>query len=234
MTTTTKQKPSAEEGRARLIKLIHVARRDLERAGRMDEPGYRELLRAASNGRHDSAADMSYTELKAALVRLQQAGFQARKAPSKRPMAMAPEDRKARALWLFLHVLGVVKDPSEQALAAYVRRIAKVDDLRWARGVRADLPKYPGRSELIIESLKKWAMRFLPAIVGQLKAEVIKAGQAGQLSPEQVQHALDAQSILNHGEGFDVYWWAWESLMLALNRPILADLSALRTKGAQK
>lgn len=223
MTTTTKQKPSAEEGRARLIKLIHVARRDLERAGRMDEPGYRELLRAASNGRHDSAANMSYTALKAALVRLQQAGFQARKAPSKRPLALAPEDRKARALWLFLHALGVVKDPSEQALAAYVRRIAKVDDLRWVNSAG---------SMALIESLKKWAMRFLPAIVGQLKAEVIKAGRDDQLSPEQVQHALAAQSILNHGKGFDVYWWAWESLMLALGRPILADLSALRTKEA--
>lgn len=231
-TVAANSKPSAKAGRARLIVEVHVARRELERAGRLDEPGYRELLRAASNGRHASAKDMSYTDLKAAMVLFEKAGFVKRaKAPYKRPLATAPDHRKVRALWLFLHTLGVVRDPSEQALADYVKRIAKVDDLRFARGVRGDLPNYRDRADLLIESLKAWAMRFLPAIVAQLREEVIAAHQATPLTPEQAELAMDAQHYLNRGQGFDMHWWAWECLTTLLQRPIpgeLADMPAAR------
>lgn len=40
------------------------------------------------------------------------------------------------APWRAVHELGVVRDPSEAALARYVRRIGGTDDLRWNRGVR--------------------------------------------------------------------------------------------------
>lgn len=123
---TTTQKPSTDAGRTRLIKLIHVARRDLERAGHLDEPGYRDILRAASDGRHDSAADMSYSDLKKAIERFKQAGFQTRKAIGDRSQTVNPDASKVRALWLFLHALDVVKDPSERALAAYVKLIARI------------------------------------------------------------------------------------------------------------
>ncbi|MDA8449799.1 regulatory protein GemA [Acidovorax sp. GBBC 3332] len=216
--TTTKTKPSAEAGRSRLIKLIHVARRELERAGTLDEPGYRDMLRSVSKGRHDSASEMSYTELNAALDRLKGVGFKVRKQPGTRSMAGSLEARKARALWLFLHHgLGVVKDPSEQALAAYVRRIAKVDDLRWAHG---------DRTAQVIESLKAWAMRFLPAAVHSLRDQALAAGP-GALSPDQIEHALAAQHALERGEGFDMHWAAWEHLMQALGRPISADLAPI-------
>lgn len=214
----TNQTPSAQAGRARLIKLIHVARRELERAGRLDEPGYRGLLRAASAGRHDSAADMSYTALKEALERLKRAGFQVRRAVGTRPLDTQPQASKARALWLFLHALGAVEDPGEQALAAYVKRIAKVDDLRWARGDRA---------YVVIESLKKWAMRFLPAAVEQLKRELVALAIAQPLTPEQAAQGNQAQRHLADGTGFDKHWWAWECLMHALGRPMAAELAAL-------
>ena len=217
---TTMQKPSADAGRARLIKLIHVARRDLERAGHLDEPGYRDILRAASDGRHDSAANMSYSELKKAMERFKQAGFQTRKAAGDRTQTVNPDASKVRALWLFLHALGVVKDPSERALAAYVKRIAKVDDLRWARGRVIDT---------LIETLKKWAMRgALPAAVAKLREEVIAAHRARPLAPGQAELAMEAQEYLNRGQGFDMHWWAWECLMGALGRPIAADLAALK------
>lgn len=220
MTTTTKTKPSAEDGRARLIKLIHVAWRELERAGTLDEPGYRDILRAASKGRHDSSGAMSYTDLKVALDRLKACGFTVRKAAGTRPMATFPEARKVRALWLFLHGLGLVKDPSEQALATYVRRIAKVDDLRWAHG---------DRTAEVIESLKAWAMRFLPAAVHSLRDQALAAGP-GALSPDQIEHAMAAQEALQRGDGFDLHWQAWEHLMQALGRPISADLAAIGSK----
>ncbi|ADU99786.1 regulatory protein GemA [Alicycliphilus denitrificans] len=221
--TTTTSKPSADAGRARYIKLIHVARRDLERAGRLDEPGYRDILRAASNGRHDSTATMSYTQLKAAFERFQRAGFQSRSAAGQRRQAVSPDASKVRALWLFLHALGAVKDPSEKALAAYVKRIAKVDDLHWASGRAIDT---------LIETLKKWAMRSLPAAVAALRQEVIAAHRATPMTADQAELAQRAHMYLLRGQGFDMHWWAWECLMLALDRPILAHLSALRTKEA--
>lgn len=218
--TLPAKNPSATAGRARLIKIIHVARRDLERAGHLDEPGYREILRAASNGRHESTADMNYSSLKVALTRFEKAGFRVRSTAKARPISASPEDAKVRALWLFLHALGIVKDPSEQALAAYVKRIAKVDDLRWARGTRPDLntPRY--RTELLIETLKKWGMRYLPAIVADLLSEAVEAARAGQLSKDQADLALKAQFTLRDGQGFDKHWDAWEYLMKALGRPI--------------
>ncbi|WOI47011.1 regulatory protein GemA [Acidovorax sp. BLS4] len=218
---TTKQKPSADAGRARLIKLVHVARGDLERAGTLDEPGYREILRAASGGRHDSSAAMSYADLKAALERLKRAGFKVRKRTGSRPMTVNPDASKVRALWLFLHALGEVRDPSETALAAYVKRIANVDDLRWARGEAV---------ETLVETLKKWAMRRLPSAVAALRTEVIAAHRNSPLSPAQAELALQAQRYLNRGEGFDMHWWAWECLMEALQRPVAADLAALPRK----
>lgn len=221
--TTTISKPSADAGRARYIKLIHVARRDLERAGRLDEPGYRDILRAASNGRHDSTASMSYTQLKAAFERFQQAGFQSRSAAGQRRQAVTPDASKIRALWLFLHVLGAVKDPSEKALAAYVKRIAKVDDLHWASGRAVDT---------LIETLKKWAMRSLPAAVAALRQEVIAVHRVTPLSPAQAELAMQAQAYLNRGQGFDMHWWAWECLMGVLQRPVSAELAVIQPKEA--
>lgn len=218
--TLPAKKPSAAAGRARLIKIIHVARRDLERAGHLDEPGYREILRAASNGRYESTADMNYPALKEALTRFEKAGFRVRSTAKARPVSASPEDAKVRALWLFLHALGIVNDPSEQALTAYVKRIAKVDDMRWTRGMRTDLstPRY--RTELLIETLKKWGMRYLPAAVAGLFTEAVEAARAGQLSQDQAALVLKAQSTLLDGQGFDKHWDAWEYLMNALGRPI--------------
>ena len=221
--TTTTSKPSADAGRARYIKLIHVARRDLERAGRLDEPGYRDILRAASDGRHDSAAAMSYSQLKAAFERFQRAGFQSRSAAGQRRQAINPDASKVRALWLFLHVLGAVKDPSEKALAAYVKRIAKVDDLHWASGRAIDT---------LIETLKKWAMRSLPAAVAALRQEVIAAHRATPLTASQAELAQQADMYLRRGQGFDMHWWAWECLMGALDRSISADVAVLKPQGA--
>lgn len=212
MTTTTK--PSVDAGRARLIKLIHVARRELERSGRLDEPGYREVLRAASRGKQDSTATMNYSELKAALERLKGMGFQVRRTKSggtgDRALTVTPSASKVRALWLFLHVLGEVRDPSERALATYVKRIAHVDDLRWAS---ADV-------DTLVETLKKWAMRRLPVAVAELKAKVSQASSAGALTPEQLALATDGYQALVRGQGFDCYLDAWTCLRGALNLPV--------------
>ena len=145
-------------------------------------------------------------------------GFKVRPKAGDRIQAVYPEARKVRALWLFLHHLGEVRDPSETALAAYVKRMVKVDDLRWARGKRV---------EALIETLKKWVMRRLPEAINKLKADAIAEHRAGRLSPDQVEAIQNALQGLSGDSGFDKHWASWEGLTLALGRPILADIKVL-------
>ena len=152
------RKPQMKDQRQRLIRLIHVAKRDLA----MDEETYRAALQRV--GKKASSSDMTIPELEKVLEHLKRSGFKvrSRKKPS-RALALDAESRKIRALWLFLHQLGAVKNPSEEALAAYVKRITGVDALQWLGGDQA---------ETLIETLKKWAMRYLPAAVLDLKKQV--------------------------------------------------------------
>lgn len=206
----------ANPRRATLIKLIHVARRELGRLSGLDELAYRDILRTIGNS--ESLAAMEISGMERVLAHMKSKGFVVRPKAGGRPQTINPDASKVRALWLFLHVLGEVRDPSETALVTYVKRIAKVDDLRWARGHAVTT---------LIETLKKWAMRRLPAAVEVLRQEVITAHHAEPLTPDRAELARKAQRYLGKGQGFDMYWWAWECLMGALQRPISADLTAL-------
>lgn len=158
-----KPRLAADAERVRLIRLLHVAKRDL----RLQDDVYRQVLLTASNGRASSSSDMTLPELELALSRFKRDGFRVRTKGNSKPdkptptrrHADDPEARKIRALWLMLHELGAVQNPSEAALAAYVKRLTKVDDLHWINGQQA---------ETLIETLKKWALRFLPAELDRL------------------------------------------------------------------
>jgi len=143
--------------------LIHVAKRELG----MDDDAYRAMLRSLELP--DSSANMTVPQLDTVLEHMKRSGFKvlsqgnAAQGTPFWPLAQDPQSRKIRALWLFLHELGAVKDPSEAALAAYVKRMTKVDALQWTND------RQPKR---VIEALKKWAMRFLPQAVKALEQEV--------------------------------------------------------------
>ncbi|MBB4845019.1 phage gp16-like protein [Paucibacter oligotrophus] len=198
----------ATDARARLVKIIHVARRELQ----LEEGTYRELLVCA--GGASSTSEMDIPALDAVLAHLKSKGFKVRataKAGAKgrpdRRQDSSVSARKVRALWLFLADLGVVRDPSERALAAYCKRIAKVDDLHWAR---------PDQMHDLIETLKKWAMRFLPAAIEALKVQAAAEHRRQPFDPElalglqrAVQRALDGS--------FDANRAAWAALTEALN-----------------
>ena len=94
-------------------------------------------------------------------------------------------------------------------LTAYVHRIVKVDDVQWMRG---------GRVEFVSETLKQWCMRFLPAAVLALQAEVIERNDNGLLSPVELDCAARAFKRRKDGEGFDVLWEVWENLRTAAGR----------------
>lgn len=211
MTTKTQK-----EYRNRLIKLIQVARRDLN----LDEPNYRAILFA--QGGNESLAAMPIDGMQKVLDYLKAKGFKVRSTKTDRKQATGKDASKVRALWLFLHELGAVRDPSEAALTAYVKRIAKVDDVQWMRGERGvktpSGPEFKARQDLVIETLKKWGMRFLPSAVATLKTEVQERYDNGLLSPEQLDCAALAFSWVLDGRTFDTYWKVWENLRTAAGR----------------
>nr|WP_283105500.1 regulatory protein GemA [Pseudomonas moorei] len=131
-----------------LIKLIHVARREL----RMDDDTYR-LMLAGMNGLDGatSTADLSVPNLVRVLEQLKQRGFTVRpKNAQQRPMAADGPSRKIRSMWLTLHGLGAVRDPSEEALAKFVLNMTGVATLQWLTGPQASR---------VIENLKQWQQR---------------------------------------------------------------------------
>lgn len=186
--------------RNHLIRLIHVARRDLQ----MADDTYRAIVAQYAAGK-TSSSDCDLLELETILAHLKRAGFKVRK-PTRakptepRPLDMADESKKVRALWLLLHRLGAVHDPSESALATYVRRQAGVDDLRWA-----GRKMYP-----LIEGLKAWAKRVFPA---QLQVRLHALQAAGVIDPRNTLPALYAIAAPRRDpKTFDAMWFAWEYL----------------------
>lgn len=120
---------SASHRRAMLAK-IHVGKKDLQ----LDEDDYRNIL-MQETGR-GSAGDCTEAELERVIDRfrglgwkpLPKAGGNASTRPAQHPMA-----RKARALWISLYHLGVVRIPTEAALEAFAKRQLGCEKLVWAK-----------------------------------------------------------------------------------------------------
>ena len=134
--------------RRQLLAKVHIAKKTLG----LDDASYRDLL-ALKTGKQ-SAAQCSNTQLVDLIEHFKRQGFKARRsAPARakrRTLADGDAQRKVRALWLSLYHLGLIDQPSEPALAAFVKRQAGVDDLRFLM---------PRQSYKVIEALKSWASR---------------------------------------------------------------------------
>ncbi|EIY0667472.1 regulatory protein GemA [Salmonella enterica] len=133
--------------RAALIKTIHIGKKQLG----LDTDTYRQMLLSVTG--INSAGDMNLTQLKKVLDAMRARGFVVRlgkKARSSRPLVDTPQVKKLRALWLEMHQQGKVRDSSEVALQAWVKRETGVDKLQWLE---------PGMASLCIEKLKKWQKR---------------------------------------------------------------------------
>lgn len=154
---------SAQHRRAMIAK-IHVAQKQLA----MDEDDYRQGLFEATG--KTSLRECCDVELAAVLDWLNRLGFSPLQ--SRRGVAQHPMARKARALWISLHHLGVVHNPGEPALEAFARRQLGCDKLQWAR--QSDAAR-------LIEALKAMAER-----AGWAQAD--KHGRP--LGPIELQHGL--------------------------------------------
>jgi phage gp16-like protein len=134
------------DARARLVRLIHVAKRELN----MDDDSYRAMLSGCV--KKDSASTMTVPELERVVERMKRLGFRVKRTPGSaaRPLADDGQSKKIRALWLSLHEAGAVRNSSESALASYVQRQTGVSALQWLT---------PAQASMVIESLKKWLAR---------------------------------------------------------------------------
>lgn len=141
--------------RRSLLAKVHIAKKQLG----LDEDTYRAALRVATG--KESAGACNLRELSDAIAAFRAKGFQDRPAGgSKRAPAQAkapggkladtPHAAKLRALWLSAYHLGIVRDPAESALGAFIKRQTGIDAMRW-------LP--PEDAANAIEALKDWMAR---------------------------------------------------------------------------
>ena len=195
---------TAPDLRRRELAQIHIA---VQQLGITDDD-HRSLLKSvcgvASAGDLDDAGRQRY------LAHLKKLGFKPVRRTGDRTQADDAQSRKIRALWLTLHDLGAVRNPSESALAAYVQRTTRVAALQWLNA---------RQTETVIESLKKWAMRYLPdavtALEAQLAAQLAQACPAGQPHSDAVRVAQQALIKARKFPSFDPMAQAWEALRAA-------------------
>ncbi|MBI5626095.1 MAG: regulatory protein GemA [Nitrosomonadales bacterium] len=135
--------PARFAEKKRDIQIIHIAKQQLA----MDDDTYRAMLWAVA--RVKSSTELDFVGRRNVLDHLEACGFKRTK-PHPRKLADDPQSKKIRALWLELHAAGKVRNPSESALAAFVKRQTGRDALQW-------LNKQEASS--VIEELKKWLAR---------------------------------------------------------------------------
>ena len=113
--------------RAAMAKL-HVAKKELG----FDDGDYRAVLERVTGKR--SSAEMAIGELGRVLDELARLGWApGTKGPRGKPRpADHPAAKKARAMFLSLGLLGVIRNPSEAGLEAFARRQLGTERLQWA------------------------------------------------------------------------------------------------------
>jgi phage gp16-like protein len=134
------------------IKKIHA----LKGALKLEDEVYRQLLGGfkvkSSTKLSIPKADELIKDLeeKAVALGVWEKRKPARKAKTTRKLADDDQSKKIRYLWLQLHKVGKVKDPSETALASYVNRMTNVAALQWLS---------VNQASRVIEAMKKWLER---------------------------------------------------------------------------
>lgn len=130
-------------------KAVHACRRHVPSLA--DDDAWRDFL--ALNGGQRSTKEMNVKQLGTVLDALHAAGAPASPVKKRRVGAAKDQDGVIRDLWRQLWAAGGTDDAGEQALAAWAKRISKVDALAFSR---------PAHKRIMIEALKDWLHR-LPA-----------------------------------------------------------------------
>lgn len=121
---------ASDQRRRSLLAKVHIAKNQL----RLSDDDYVAILIDVVG--QDSAGKCSQAQLERLVRAFEAKGFKATaRAPSRRgnpAIADHPAARKARAMWISLHLLKAIADPSERALEAFARRQLGCDKLQWA------------------------------------------------------------------------------------------------------
>ncbi|EDW6361512.1 regulatory protein GemA [Salmonella enterica subsp. enterica] len=154
--------------RAKLIQLIHVARRE---AG-LDDETYQAKLVAATGKK--TCRDMTLPELETALQAFRASGFK-RKTTRSSSRTRSAIVGKIRAVWGEMHAAGFIQCGSDAALNQYVARMTARQN---GAGVsRADWLT-DALATPVLESLKQWHRRELRASLTRFR-ERLASGPGG-------------------------------------------------------
>jgi hypothetical protein len=130
--------------RRSLLAKVNIGRQQID----MVEDDYRQMLLDTTG--QASLKTCSDQQLARVVERLKQLGFRPIQQKGSAGVAQHPMARKARALWISLFHLGVVRNQGEPAFEAFAKRCLDCDKLVWAR--QSDGFK-------LIEALKNMAVR---------------------------------------------------------------------------
>lgn len=131
-----------------MLATIHIAKKQLG----LDDDTYRDFLERETGKR--SAADLTDVERRKVVLAFERQGFKRSSKGGSRPRAdrlSGPYAGKFQALWIAAWNLGIVENPSDAALIAFVKRQTGIAHGRWLRD--------PEAAAKVIEALKDWMRR---------------------------------------------------------------------------
>lgn len=141
---------------SKLLKLVQIGKRELQ----MDDEAYRNLLEEVTGQR--SSRGLPDFKLSMVIDRMKSLGFVPRQQsqPQTNPRRYrSSEAPKILAIWITMFKQGFVRNGSDQALDAYVKRMTSqinggsgVAKLEWAKSEQA---------VYVLESLKEWHSRVI-------------------------------------------------------------------------
>lgn len=185
--------------RAKMAK-VKIAIKQLD----MDDHSYRAMLERITGNR--TLTLCLENEIDDVIRELERLGFTAKapkSAASPRKLDDSPEGKLIRAIWLQLHAIGEVKNPSEAALMAYVLRVGKVSAIQWLSA---------SKTELVIETLKKWAVRVFPTKLADLWRELAAEGKRSAYEARLLDHFIVANAGRNEPYTYANLLSCWEKL----------------------
>ena len=140
---------------SKLLKLVHIGKRELQ----LRDEAYRNLLEEVTGQR--SSRGLNDFKLSKVVDRMKKMGFVpiSKSNPKPKPRrTRASESEKVRAIWITMYKQGFLRNGSDQALDAYVKRMTSkinglgVDQLSW---LNSDQAYY------VLEVLKRWHYRLM-------------------------------------------------------------------------